>query len=254
LPTPLRAVLERLFDDAELFPPLSRPMADALRGHAEALRGPHGRLVGPFLCPATRLAELDACVASGLARPPAIGVVGYDSFDGWRAVYATAGLVHVEAPLGARMPGPPGRVRRYVEIGPHVDLDRALDAVAPGDGVKVRGSGRVSSSVPSADWLARVLVGCEARHLKVKGGGGFDDPYRSHGDDGVRHGLVNLLAGAGVARARRPVGEVAAALATGEDGAADLLGLVAGSRELVASVSVSSVDGVLVGLAARDLL
>jgi hypothetical protein len=241
-------------DDAGLFPPLSRPMADALQDHAEALRGPHGRAVGPFLCPATRLAELDACVASGVARPPAIAVVGYDSFAGWRAVYTTTGLVHVEAPQGARMPDPPGRVRRYVEIAAHADLDRSLDAVAPGDGIKVRGLGPISSSVPSVDWLARVLVACEARHLKVKAGGGFDHPYRSRGEDGVRHGLVNLLAGAGVARARRGVGEVAAALATGEDGAAELLGRVGGSREVVASVSVSSLDRALGRLAARDLL
>jgi len=254
LATPLHAVLERLFDDAELFPPLSRPMADALRDHAEALQGPHRRVVGPFLCPATRLAELDACVASGLARPPAIGVVGYDSFAGWRAVYATSGLVHVEAPQSARMPAPPGRVRRYVEVRAHVDLDRALDAVAPGDGVKVRGVGPVPSAVPSVDWLARVLVGCEARHLMVKVGGGFDDPYRSRSDGRVRHGLVNLLAGAGVARSRGSEGEVAAALATGEDRAADLLGRVSGSRELVASISVSSLDRVLGRLAARDLL
>jgi hypothetical protein len=65
---------------------------------------------------------------------------------------------------------------------------------------------------------------------------------------------VNLLAGAGVAHSRGSVGDVAAALAAGEDRAADLLGLVGGSRELVAAVSVSSLDRVLGQLAARDLL
>jgi hypothetical protein len=254
LASPLHAVLERLFDDAGLFPPLSRPMADALRDHAHALQGPNGRVVGPFLCPATRLAELDACVASGIARPPAIAVVGYDSFAGWRTVYATAGLVHVEAPQSARMPAPPGRVRRYVEIAAHADLDRALDAVPPGDGVKVRGVGPDRYSVPGVDWLARVLVGCEARHLVVKAGGGFDHPYRSSADGGEHHGLVNLLAAAGVAHSRGAVGDVAVALAAGERGAADLLALVSGSRELVASVSVSSLDRVLGRLATRDLL
>jgi hypothetical protein len=88
----------------------------------------------------------------------------------------------------------------------------------------------------------------------VKAGGGFDDPYRSSSDGRVRHGLVNLLAGAGVARSRGTVGDVAAALAIGEDRAADLLPLVGRSRELVASVSVSSLDRVLGRLAARELL
>jgi hypothetical protein len=254
LPNPLHAVLERLFDDAGVFPPLSRPMADALRHHAEAREGPHGRLVGPFLCPASRLAEVDACVAAGIPRPPALAVVGYDTFTGWRAVYATPGLVHVEAPPNARVPAPPGRVRRYVEITPHADRDRALDALAPGEGVKVRGAGPVRGSGPGSDWLAMVLIGCVARHLVVKAGGGFDQPYRSWGEDGAHHGFVNLLAAAGLARSRRSVGEVTAALATPEDGAADLLPLVSGSRELLASVSVSSVDETLRELAARGLL
>src|SRR5262245_18834585 len=167
-------------------------MADALRGHAEALAGPYRRVVGPFLCPATRLAELDALVASGLPRPPTVGVVGYDSFGGWRPVYATPGLVHVEAPQTARVPPPPGRVRRYVEIAANADLDRALDAVAPGDGVKVRGAGPGGSSAAGIDWLTRLLLGCEARHLVVKAGSGFDQPYRVSGDGGARHGFVNL--------------------------------------------------------------
>lgn len=252
--SPLHAVLERLFDDAGLFPPLNRPMAEALRDHAAVSQGPHGRAIGPFLCPAPRLAELDACVAAGIPRPPAIGVVGYDTFAGWRSVYATAGLVHVEVPSTGRVPSPPGRVRRYVEIGPHADLERALDAVPPGDGVKVRGAGPVSYSVPGVDWLARVLVGCEARSLVLKAGGGLDRPYRSMRDGAVRHGLVNLLAAASAARNRAGVDAVAGALATEEDGAAGLLRQMSGARELVASVSVASIDGMLRELAARDLL
>ena len=252
--SPLHAVLERLFDDAELFPPRSRPMADALRGYAEALAGPHGRVVGPFLCPASRLAEMDALVASGLPRPPSVGVVGYDTFAGWRPVYATPGLVHVEVPQSARVPPPPGRVRRYVEIPAQADVDQALDALARGDAVKLRGAGPGGFSSASIGWLARLLTGCAERRLVVKAGGGFDHPYRTMGDGGVRHGFVNLLAAAGLARSQRAEHEVAAALAAGEDRAAELLPLVSGSREVLASVSVSSVDQALHELAARDLL
>jgi hypothetical protein len=254
LASPLHAVLERLFDDAELFPPRSRPMADALRGHAEALAGPHGRVVGPFLCPASRLAEMDALVASGLPRPPSVGVVGYDTFAGWRPVYATPGLVHVEVPQSARVPPPPGRVRRYVEIPAQADVDQALDALARGDAVKLRGAGPGGFSSASIGWLARLLAGCVARRLVVKAGSGFDHPYRTMGGGELRHGFVNLLAAAGLARSQRAEHEVAAALAAGEDRAAELLPLVSGSREVLASVSVSSVDQALHELAARDLL
>jgi hypothetical protein len=145
-------------------------------------------------------------------------------------------------------------VRRYVEIAPHADLDRALDALAPGDGVKVRGAGPVRYSIPGVDWLARVLVECDARHLVLKVGGGLDHPYRSTGEGAARHGFVNLLAAAGVARSRGGVDAVARTLATQEDGAADLLRQVSGARELVASISVSSLDRPLRELAARDML
>ena len=69
MPVPLRALLERLFDDAGLFPPARLPMAEALRAHEAATTGPHGRMVASFVCPAGRLPELDALVAAGLPRP-----------------------------------------------------------------------------------------------------------------------------------------------------------------------------------------
>ena len=47
---------------------------------------------------------------------------------------------------------------------------------------------------------------------------------------------------------------MAGALATEEDGAAGLLRQMSGARELVASVSVASIDRMLRELAARDLL
>ena len=56
--------MAHLFDDAGLFPPAKLPMAEALTAHERASSGPHSRVVGPFLCPATRLAELDVVVAS----------------------------------------------------------------------------------------------------------------------------------------------------------------------------------------------
>src|SRR5262252_2336591 len=115
-------------------------MADALAAHARAVTGPHRRLTGPFVCPASRLDELAACVAAGLPRPPAVAVVGQDTTPaGWRRAYASPGLVHVEAPLAAAVPPPPGRVARYAEIARTDDLATALDAVASaGARVKVR--------------------------------------------------------------------------------------------------------------------
>jgi hypothetical protein len=117
LTTPLSAVLPRLFDDAGLFPPAKLPMAEALAAHARALAGPHSRVVGPFLCPATRLDEIDACVASGAASPPQLGVIGYAGQLDWRRAFARRGLVQVEAPLEAGMltaPSTPPSTRSWL--------------------------------------------------------------------------------------------------------------------------------------------
>jgi hypothetical protein len=255
LASPLTAVLERLFDDASLFPPVSRPMAEALRAHATFTAGPHGRLAGPFLCPATRLPELDACLASGVPAPASVGVVGYEGFSGWRGVFATRGLVQVEAPVGTQVPLPPGRVRLYVELAPRDDLDRSLDAIAAGGHrVKVRGTGRTRHAVPSCGWLAEVLVGCAARRLVLKVAGGADHPFRRLVDPGPHHGVVNLLAAAAAARGGAAAATVAGVLATEEPEAAGLAARVGGSREVVSSVATGSVAAAARELAARGLL
>jgi hypothetical protein len=255
LPTPLGAVLTHLFDDAGLFPPAKLPMADALAAHARALAGPHSKIVGPFLCPATRLAELDACVASGASRPPTIGVIGYDGRLDWRAAFATRGLVQVEAPLGARVPTLPGRVVRYVELPHQGSVDAALDAVlAAGARAKVRCGGLTRDAVPSAAWLASVLAGCATRGLMVKATAGLHQPYRGTGPAGPHHGFVNLLAAAAVAKTRAPAGDVAAVLTTEEADAVSLPKQVAGARGLLASIGTCSIDEPVEALTSRGLL
>ena len=253
--TPLSAVLSHLFDDAGLFPPAKLPMAEALAAHARALAGPHRNVVGPFLCPATRLAELDACVASGAIRPARLGVIGYAGRLDWRRVFATPGVVQAEAPLAAGMPPPPGRVVRYLELPHHGAVDEALDAVAAAAArAKVRCGGLTRDAVPTTEWLAAVLVGCAARDLVVKATAGLHQPYRGDGAAGPHHGFVNLLAAAAAARARRPVDEVAAVLATEEADAGDLAARVGGSRALLASIGTCSIDEPLEALASRGLL
>ena len=48
-----------LFDDAALFPPGNAAMPDAVAGHAGYRQAWYAGLVGRFVCPAGRLAELD---------------------------------------------------------------------------------------------------------------------------------------------------------------------------------------------------
>lgn len=243
MPTALRTVLPHLFDDAGLFPPAKLPMAEALAAHQRALAGPFGDVVGPFLCPATRLAELEACVASGAERPRALGIIGYVGQLDWRRPLATRGVVQAEAPIDARMPTPPGRVVRYLELPHRGAVGPALDAVALAQArAKVRCGGLTPDAVPTVEWLAEVLVGCVERGLVLKATAGLHHAFRSARREAPRHGFVNLLAAAAVARSRAPMSEVAAVLAAEEAEAGDLPGRVAGARDLLASIGTCSID------------
>lgn len=235
--------LESLFDDAGLFPPASRPMADALSAHRRALESPHARLVGPFLCPVNRLAELDACVASGVARPPRLGVIAYGATIPWRRVAAQPGVVQVEAPLGTDLSGAGARVRRYLELPHHCDVAASLDAVVRADArAKVRCGGLTRDAVPSVAWLASVLVGCAQRGLVLKATAGLHAPLHRRGPDGIRHGYVNLLAAAAAARAGEPVDAVAAILGAEDDPTGGLGRQAARGRKLLASIGTCSID------------
>jgi hypothetical protein len=230
-------------------------MAEALRAYAGVAAGPHRRVAGPFLCPATRLPEMAACVAGGVPPPETLAVVDYGGSTAWRQVFTTPGLVHVETPADARVPLAPGRVRRYVEVGPQDDLAHALDAIAEAaHRVKVRTSGPTRYAVPASEWLAAVLVGCEERKLVLKAAGDLHRPFRESGDGGLHHGFVNLLAAAAATRSGAPAPAVAAVLSAEGADAEALVDRVGGSRELVASVTVPSVDDPLRELTTRGLL
>jgi hypothetical protein len=262
----LRPALDRLFDDAGLFPPAKLPMADALAAHARGVAGPYRWVMGPFLCPASRLEELDACVAAGVPRPALLGVIGYEGQAPWRRVFATPGLVQVEAPVTVQVSPPPGRLTLYLEIPHHGRVDQALDLVAvAGARAKVRCGGLTRDAVPTCDWLAAVLVGCAARRLALKATAGLHQAYRGSGPSGPHHGFLNLLVAAGAARAGVPVPDVSAILATEEGSEGDstsgplgsaneLAQSVTPARELLVSIGTCSIDEPISELVSRGLL
>src|SRR5262245_63118528 len=137
-------------------------MAAALAGHERLRQGPLAPTVGPFLYPASRFDELEACLSSGLPRPPELGVIAYDGDAPWPVIYATPGIVQVEAPQSARPPEPPHGVRRYAETAPHAaaeSLARGLaDVAAPGARATLRRGGLQPDDGPSRDRLAAPLT------------------------------------------------------------------------------------------------
>ena len=254
MPSPLHAVLDNLFDNEGLLSVDRRPMADALAAHAALLAGAHAGWVGPFVCPMTRLGELDACVAAGVARPPALAIVGADGPAAWRRAFGAGGLVQVEAPGTAAVPAPPGRVVRYVEITRRDPMEAALDAVAGvAARVKVRCEPASRDARAAHGWLARILVGCAARGLLLKAAGGPVHAYGPGAEGGAAQGIVNLLAGAGAARAGEEPGTVARVLAAGEAEADGLLARVARARELLAAIGSPDVTTGAAALTSRGL-
>ena len=61
--TSVRVLMTRFIDYAGLFPPARLPMSEAFGEYLHHRDGPHGWMLGRFVCPVGRLAELDA-------RPP----------------------------------------------------------------------------------------------------------------------------------------------------------------------------------------
>jgi hypothetical protein len=199
-----RALLERLIDHAALFPPASMSMEDALAEDRAARTSPYAWMLDRFVCPATRLGELD-----GLDAP--VSVV----LDGELEAPADA----IELRLDQARPESRQLLRLANELGQWSDevyYELVLDATwrdsipatvgaiaAVGGRVKLRCGGE---SVPEVEQVALVMVSCWAARAPMKATAGLHHPLRR----GSEHGFLNFLCAA--ARAREGLDAVAAVL------------------------------------------
>ena len=188
-----RALLGRLIDHAPLFPPASLGMPEALAEHRQARGSADAWLLGRFVCPASRLAEL--AVAYDGDRLP-VSVVLDGPFTESAELAGSNGRVRVEAvespfPRG----GEPGDVARlageaYLELSLDERLpDRIGALAAAGLRAKVRCGGR---SVPAVDQLARFVRLCREHRVAFKATAGLHHAVRTPPE----HGFLNLLAAA----------------------------------------------------------
>jgi hypothetical protein len=252
VPEALSTSLNGLFDDAGLFPPARRPMADALAVHARVRHGPHGHLVGPFLCPVGRLEEMDACAASGVPAPQRVGLVVYpgDESAADRAVHRPE-VVQVEAPVEVPLPAAAFQRVCFLELPPRADPTAAVDqATARGAGVKVRCGGPTPDVVPSAGWLAGVLHRTAGIGSRMKATAGLHQPFSREEAGHIRYGFINLLAAAGAAVQGAETGELAALLAAPPEERVLLVARVdRRARDLLAAIGTCSLDEPLDALA-----
>jgi hypothetical protein len=212
-------LFRRLVDDAALFPPGNAPMAAAVPAHLRRPTEQFAALVGPFLCPASRVAELrselpaDGEMAVGLIVDTGLRTVAdavADARDDDRLVLQ---MVEVPVPpdgdlvagVTQAMAQVPGEVRLYVEL-PRVAGWRPAVAQlgAAGRGAKLRTGGLRAELFPSAGELAAFVTACADRQVPFKCTAGLHHAVH-HTDPAtgfVHHGFLNIV----VATARAIVG------------------------------------------------
>lgn len=167
-----RALLVGLIDHAPLFPPASLPLVEALEDHRRALASPESWLVSRFVCPASRLEELEG-------EPFRLTVV-MDTPEGSSRLDERIEAVEGRSPTLTRL----GR-ETYVEVAPDADLEEIR---AAGARTKVR----CGPTPPPAEKLASFVRRCRAAGIAFKATAGLHHALPSGG----QHGFVNLLAAA----------------------------------------------------------
>jgi hypothetical protein len=171
-----RALLGGLIDHAPLFPPASLPLAEALEDHRRALASPESWMVSRFVCPASRLGEIEG-------EPLRLSVVvdvPPEELD-----------ERVEAVEGRGDPSELARLapEAYVELPLDGRLEEGIAGVqAAGARAKVR----CGPDVPSSEALAVFVRSCRAAGVVFKATAGLHHAVRTGG----QHGFLNLLAAA----------------------------------------------------------
>lgn len=210
-------VLTRLVDDAALFPPGNAPMSRAVPAHDAHAGAWYADVVGPFLCPDTRLPELVAALA---ARPPGVGPLsvgvivtrGPDGLaEALAAVADEPGLalaaLDVPLPTGASAAAArhavdaaaamvPEGVPVFVEGPRDGAVAEVLDVLAvSGHHAKLRTGGTVAEAFPSEAEVAAFVRACLDRGVAFKCTAGLHRALRHTAPDTgfEHHGFANVL-------------------------------------------------------------
>jgi len=172
-----RALFSGLIDHAPLFPPASLPLEEALEDHRRALASPHSWMVARFVCPASRLAELDG-------EPLRLSVVA-----------------DVDPVLDERVEAVEGRDPALAVLGRETYLEGVeLDEVkAAGARAKVR----CGPEPPPVDELAGLIRRCREEGIPFKATAGLHHAVRT--DEQL--GFLNVLAAAVFGDEERALGE-----------------------------------------------
>jgi hypothetical protein len=174
----LETLLARLIDYAGLFPPASLPMEQALANYRRYRDGEHAWMLGRFVVPAARAAEMPGDVPAS--------VVGVDE-------------VKAETEEDVHRIGLEAEGRTvYVEV---TDIDLIEHLSVHGLRAKIRTGGLTTDAFPSSVDIARFMRKCAQWRVAFKATAGLHHPvrcvrpltYEADAPRGTMHGFVNVF-------------------------------------------------------------
>lgn len=204
-------LLEGVVDYAGLFPPAALDLPAAVAEYERHRRGADAWMLGRFVLPASRLAELEAPEGwrlSALLGPDvAADAAAVEAFNAAQAGRAAVDSVELKAAsppeVAPALARAPRGVTAYVEIPLDETLDASLDAIrAHGGCAKARTGGVTAAAFPPPEAVFRFIEGCLRRALSFKATAGLHHPvraeqaltYAADAPRGVMHGFLNVLA------------------------------------------------------------
>jgi hypothetical protein len=267
--------LQGFCDDAALFPPASVPMAQAVAAHHDHHQAWYGDIVGPFVCPAPRVAQLHEVLAGASLTVALTLPSGPGGLAAALAECARLGTVHVSAvemmlpdgvaardALAMMSDHLPDGVTGYLEVPRGVRTQAVLDALAgTGYRAKFRTGGLEPGDHPGERELAGAVLGAVARGIPFKCTAGLHHAVRHTDGQLEQHGFVNVLLAADAAIQGAGIGAVASLLAlrSGEEVAREVsqaaaAGRLSAARTSFVSFGTCSISDPVTDLVALGLL
>jgi hypothetical protein len=224
----IQALLTGLIDYAGLFPPAALDMPTAVRNYAAYRSSEYGWMLGRFVVPVARLAELEAAAADHLPLPDAneawllTVLAGADLnadltkiaefnqrheqrvlIDTLEIKTASAAEIQQAAELAH------GKLAVYCEIPIADDPAKLVNTIADAElRAKVRTGGVIAEAFPSSHDLARFIATCAEADVPFKATAGLHHPLRSvnrltyepDSAPALMHGFLNVFIAAGFAQ------------------------------------------------------
>lgn len=216
----LKSALTELIDYAGLFPPQSHDLETAVDEYFQYVSGKDGWIVSRFVCPATRLSDLQTLLQAKPNRPDmpvsVLGTGGPD-LDSWetnleedaRLMTAFEEAMGESAPLEAFEIALPGSgevapvikdlkafesIEIFLEVPLTIDLSAAFDQMADVDWIlaKARTGSVRAQDIPTAEQLGKFLKEALDTEVPFKLTAGLHQPFAHH-DEQVGADLFGFL-------------------------------------------------------------